>query len=216
MNERDLKLYSYLKGKGGGGGGGAKMPQIIDFQEDIDGNDQSWTSKNFSLSAGDTLIVAVMHRTDISYSQDLSLVITNTNMSSQRITILSYTATAAETKSVNIVPAQRMRMDYYVWHMRNVSVSGNSNLSKGQKYSGTATFTNEYRPILIMFGCYTPGAGHWTQPNNQEGQLIFMPDRQYSTYAIDFNTAYSSSISFTSSGDQWSTVGIYLTEAPQP
>ena len=213
MDNRDLMLYSYLKGKGGGGGG-EKPLKILDYQEVISGNGISWTSKSFSLKAGDTLIFAIMHRDAITTApQGFTLITSNSSMSWQQISIYAYTATDTETKTASFTLSNARRYDCYLWKMENVSVSENTSLKKGQKYKATFSFTNEYRPMLIMFGCYNSGI--WSLPSELKGQLIF-PNAEYTTYAIDFNTTYSSTLSFTPPSDQWSTAGIYLTEVPQP
>ena len=213
MNERDLKLYSYLKSKGGGGSK-EKPLKILDYQEVISGNGTSWTSKSFSLKAGDTLIFAIMHRDAITVApQGFTLITSNQSMSWQRISIYAYTATDTETKTASFTLSNARRYDCYLWKMENASVSENANLKKGQSSKTNFSFTNEYRPMLIMFGCYNSGA--WSLPSALKGQLVF-PAAEYTTYAIDFNTAYSSTLTFTPPSDQWSTAGIYLTEVSQP
>jgi len=215
MEDRDLMLYSYLKGKGGGGGGGGEKPlKILDYQEVRSGNGTSWTSKSFSLKAGDTLIFAIMHRDEITTApQGFTLITSNQSMSWQRISIYAYTATDTETKTASFTLSNARRYDCYLWKMENVSVSENASLKKGQKYSGSFSFTNEYRPMLILFGCYN--GNNWSLSSELKGQLIF-PVMEFTTYAINFNTAYSSTLTFTAPSDQWSTAGIYLTEVSEP
>ena len=201
--------YFRCIGGNGGGGGSTGIPQILDFEKDASGNAKtSSTTKTFSLNAGDTLIIAVMHRDTITIPTGFSQIAENSYNIHQIMTVIAYTATTAESKSVTITQASSARMAVYSWQMKNVSLSAATSLYKSGEAKSSVTLDNTYRPTLMVFSnVYT---GTWS--GSGIGQQLVFDTNNYTGYALNFGTGYSSTFSFTAGGNEWSTLGVYLTD----
>lgn len=201
---------AYFRCIGGNGGGAVAFPQILDFEQDITGNTRtSYTTKTYSLNAGDTLVIAVMHRADLTTPQGFSVVAVRGYSNAQRITILKYTAATAESKSVTVTQASSVRLSIYVWQMKNVSLSEATALFKSGASKTIVTLDNTFRPTLMVFSNVYSGA--WGSANG--AQIIFSPSSSnFTAYALNIGTAYAQTLSFTAGGNEWCTVGVYLTD----
>ena len=184
-------------------------PQILDFEQDTAGGTKtSYTTKTFSLNAGDTLIIAVMHRSTITIPTGFSQVAENYYSTAQIMTVIAYTATAAESKSVTITQASSVRMSVYSWQMKNVSLSAATSLYNSGATKSSLTLDNTYRPTLMVF--QNVYSGSWS--GSGIAQQLIMASQNFTGYALNFGTGYSSTFSFTAGGNEWSTLGVYLTD----
>lgn len=213
MNSRDLKLYSYMKGKGGGPSPVSnKYPQILDFEKDISGDTRtSYTTKSYSLSAGDTLIIAVMHRSTLTIPTGFTQIASRGYTDAQKITVMAYIATTDEVKSVTVNQASSVRMSVYVWQMKNVVLSEATDQYKSGATTTTVSLDNTYRPTILLFS--NVYSGNWGTSNGTE--IVFDgngTNYKFTAYALNFGTAYSQQLQFSAAGNEWCTLGIYLTE----
>lgn len=212
MNNRDLKLYSYMKGKGGSSPASNKCPQILNFEKDISGDTRtSYTTKSYSLNEGDTLIIAVMHRSTLTIPTGFTQIASHGYTDAQKITVMAYIATVNETKSVTVTQASSVRLSIYVWQMKNVVLSEATNQYKSGATTTSVYLDNTYRPTILLFS--NVYSGNWSTSNSNE--LVFDNNGtsyKFTAYALNFGTAYSQQFQFSAAGNEWCTLGIYLTE----
>ena len=213
MNERDLKLYSYLKGKGGGGGESVKSPQVVDYLADETGDPRSsYTSRSFSLEEGDTLVIAFMHRASITMTSEYTLVGSRNYNNAQFVSIYKYVASGSETKTVSVTQSSSVRMSVYIWQMKNVMLSEEPDLNYSGAYGDTTvTIANKYRPtLMILSNIYS---GTWGFGSDTKDYMVcHSPSTKFTAWLFNMVICTSSTFSVTSGGDQWFTIGIYLTE----
>lgn len=195
---------------GSNGGGGGTALKAISYQYDNSGSAKTtYTTSAFSLASGDTILVAVMHRSTLTIPLGFSVIKQISNgAEGQQLTVMTYTAATAETKTVTLTQASSARMASFWIHLRGASVS-----DAGIDYTGTNTsaftMSTPTRPyIVFLSNVYT---GQWNVSNATD--IVFYKDttNKWLAMMLNFGSAVSQSYTLTPAGANYATIGVYLT-----
>lgn len=192
-----------------GGGDGATLQVVAAEYDDTGSSKSSYTSGSFTLAAGDTLIVGIMHRATLTVPTGFTLLKT-ASYGGQSISIIYKTATAAETSTYTIRQASSSRMSSFWMQIKGATIS-----DAGIDYSGAGsssfTATTPLRPYLLFMGSvyYTTGVAWGISPSDDI--IAHNPTGKWLSVIINFGTSYHTNYTLKPPASDYCTVGAFLT-----
>lgn len=192
-----------------GGGDGTTLQVIAVEHDDTGGTKASYTSGSFTLSAGDSLVVGIMHRSALVVPDGFTLVKT-ASYGGQSISIIYKTATAQETSTYTIRQASSGRMSSFWMQIKGATIS-----DAGIDYSGAGsssfTATTPLRPYLLFMGNVYYAAGAAWDISPSDDIIAHNPTGKWMSAIINFGTSYHTSYTLRPPASDYCTVGAFLT-----
>lgn len=219
MNNRDLKLYSYLKSKGGGPtppSPDVKWPQVVDADTGCRGmtlNDPYY-SKNFNLKTGDIVLVCVSYEGELSLTSGAVGVAANNN-GNRYLKMFTYTCEADETKKFMARQSVYTKFGVTWIQLRNCNIYETTDMN------ATSSITLPKRPFIYVVGSSASNStALGLEKLGTEGlrSITGMPPTAYSCIMVylNFNTFYQEVGSYDGfqivGPGSLVTTGVYLTD----
>lgn len=198
----------YRCNNGNGGSPNAKLPQVIKVVNDDSGdNKTAYTTGSFSVKKGDVILCCVMHRSTLTPPNGFTVL--KTAYEGQSITVIYKVITADADETYTITQASSVRMSSYWVQLRGAVIS-DANMDYRGSGSSSFSISSQNRPYyLFMSNVYTGGA--WSVSPTEEF-LVYSPAGKWLHTLINYGTAWHSAYTLSPPGNQYVTIGVFITE----